>query len=151
MTAPTYIMGTAQTKAYRILREHVYTALEDHDLNPTYWSMLGIIMNARDGVRLVDIANILHVKAPLVTAMAKDLEASGYVQSVRNQFDARAKLLAITPVGKSFIKSVEGSLITRLSQLLIGVTESDMATYHKVLTTIIINDSEQRKQVKNKK
>src|ERR1700752_3058886 len=99
MDLPTYITGTAQKKSYLLLREHVYNVLEEYDLTPSYWSMLGIIMAAKDGVRQVEIARTMHVKAPLVTAMSRQLREKGLVQSVQNQFDARAKLLAITPNG----------------------------------------------------
>lgn len=146
MNLPTYITGTVQTKAYRLLREHVYSVLTQYDLTPTHWSMLGIILHARDGVRQVEIAHQLHVKAPLVTNMVQQLQKQGMVQSVQNQFDARAKLLAVTPAGKKFIKTVETELNKTLNQLLSGLTEKDLITYHKVLTTIVANDSVLRKR-----
>jgi DNA-binding MarR family transcriptional regulator len=146
MNLPTYITGSVQSKAYRLLREHVYEVLTQYDLTPTYWSMLGIIMEARDGVRQVEIANTMHVKAPLITAMARQMQDRDIVQSVQNQFDARAKLLAITPNGRKFIKAVEIELNQKLSQLLVGLTEADLITYHKVLTTIIANDAALSKQ-----
>jgi DNA-binding MarR family transcriptional regulator len=141
MNLPTYIAGTTQAKAYRLLREHIYEVLSQYDLTPTYWSMLGIIMQAQDGVRQVEIAKKLHVKAPMVTSMAQQLQKRGLVQGVQNQFDARAKLLAVTPSGKKFVKGVEQSLHKTLDQLLHGITENDLVAYHKVLTTIIANDA----------
>ena len=146
MNLPTYIAGSTQTKAYRLLREHIYAALDEYELTPTHWSMLGIIMQAKDGVRQVEIAKRLHVKAPLVTSMAKQLQKRGLVHGVQNQFDARAKLLAVTPDGKRFIKSVDQALQKSLKQLLQGLTESEIAAYHKVLTTIITNDAVLKKQ-----
>jgi DNA-binding MarR family transcriptional regulator len=146
MNLPTYITGTTQTKAYRLLREHVYSVLDQYELTPTHWSMLGIIMQARDGVRQVEIAHALHVKPPLVTAMVRQLQDRGIVQSVQNQFDARAKLLAVTADGKKFMKTVETDLNKTLARLLVGLTENDLITYHKVLTTIIVNDAALRKQ-----
>lgn len=139
MNLPTYITGTTQALAYRLLREQVYEVLGRYDLTPTYWSMLGVIIEARDGVRLADIARTLHVKAPLVTNMARTLESRELVKSVPNQFDARAKLLAVTPAGKKFSRDVEQDLRETLKVLLSGLTESELAAYHKVLTTIITN------------
>lgn len=141
MNLPTYITGSTQTKAYRVLREHVRSVLREYELTPTHWSMLGIILQAKTGVRPVDIANSLHVKAPLVTAMAQSLEERGLVKSVQNQFDARAKLLAVTPRGKRFVKNVDTALSELLGQLLKGLTESELTAYRKVLTTIISNDA----------
>ncbi len=146
MNLPTYMAGTVQAKAYRLLREHVYALLERYELTPTYWSMLGIIMQARDGVRQAEIARELHVKAPLITIMARDLQKRGLVTSVQNQFDARAKLLAVTPDGKKYIKTVDSNLNKSLSRLLSGLTEKDLATYHKVLMTIITSDAVIKKQ-----
>ena len=146
MKLPTYITGTVQAKAYRLLRERVYGVLMQYGLTPTYWSMLGIIIEARDGVRQAEIARQLHVKAPLITAMAHDLQKQGLIQSVQNQFDARAKLLALTPKGKKHVKVVELELRKTLDQLLAGLTEKELITYHKVLTTIITNDEAIQKQ-----
>lgn len=148
MNLPTYITGNVQSRAYRLLREHVYSVLSEYDLTPTSWSMIGIIAEARDGVRQVEIAHSLHVKAPLVTNIGRQLQDRGLVQSVQNQFDARAKLLALTPSGKKFLKTVETELHEHLNQLLNGLTENDLITYHKVLTTIISNDNTVRKQIK---
>jgi DNA-binding MarR family transcriptional regulator len=136
---PTYIAGATQTKAYRLLRQKVYETLSAYDLNPTQWSMLGIVNEARDGIRQIDVANNLSVKAPLVTTMTQGMERRGLLQSVQNQFDGRAKLLAVTPTGKKFIREVEQSVSDLLSQLLQGVTLEDMAAYEKVLQAIIKN------------
>jgi MarR family transcriptional regulator for hemolysin len=141
MNLPTYITGTMQTQAYRLLREHVYAVLAQYELTPTYWSMLGIILEARDGVRQVEIAKAMNVKAPLITAMSKQMESRNILQSVQNQFDARAKLLAITPEGRKLMKQVETELHQALGKLLTGLTEADLITYHKVLTTIVANDA----------
>jgi MarR family transcriptional regulator, transcriptional regulator for hemolysin len=143
---PTYIFSTTQVKAQRLLREHVYAVLSQYDLTPTYWSMLGIIMQAQDGLRQVEIARAMHVKAPLVTAMARQLQDKGLIQSVQNQFDARAKLLAITPSGKKSIKTVEAELHAELEKLLNGLTENDVLAYHNVLKAIIANDALIKKQ-----
>jgi DNA-binding MarR family transcriptional regulator len=139
ISLPTYIAGTTQTMAYRLLRHEVYATLAVYDINPTQWSMLGAIVTARDGIRQVDIANILQVKAPLITTMSQTFQDRGLIQSVQNQFDARAKLLAATNEGKKFAKEVEADVNDTLSNLLHGLTEDDMVIYQKVLTTIIAN------------
>ncbi len=146
MDLPTYISGNVQTKAYRLLREHVYSVLSQYELTPTHWSMLGIIMQARDGVRQVEIAHSLHVKAPLVTIMVQQLQKRDIIQCVQNQFDGRAKLLAVTPAGKKYVKAIEIDLNKTLNKILAGLTETDLIAYHKVLTTIVANDAALRKQ-----
>jgi DNA-binding MarR family transcriptional regulator len=71
--------------------------------------------------------------------MVREMEEQGYIQTVKNQFDARAKLLSITTEGKKGIKAIEAELYGELSGLLTGLTEEDLITYHKVLKTIISN------------
>jgi MarR family transcriptional regulator for hemolysin len=145
MNLPTYITGTAQTRAYALLRENVVGVLRQYDVTPTHWSMIGIILEARDGVRQSEIARAMNVKPPLITVMVRELENRGILQSVKNQFDSRAKLISVTPKGKKIVKAVEAALRKDLSRLLIGLTENDLLTYHKVLTTIITNGSHIKK------
>ncbi len=141
MNLPTYIYGNTQTRGYAVLRRHVYSVLSKYDLTPTHWAMLGIIIEARDGVRQVEIARALNIKAPLITLLARELIKRKIINSVVNQFDSRAKLLSTTPYGKKYIKTVEKDLFKQLSKLLNGLTEEDLITYHKVLQTIITNDN----------
>lgn len=101
--------------------------------------MLGIILEAKDGIRQADVAKAMSVKPPLITVLVKHLQKVGLIQVAINQFDTRAKLLGVTVDGKKFIKSVEADLNSELGKLLTGLTESDLQTYHKVLTTIITN------------
>jgi DNA-binding MarR family transcriptional regulator len=140
MNLPTYIAGALQTRAYAVLRKHVYAVLTTHDITPSHWSMLGIIIEARDGIRQSEVAKALNVKPPLVTVMVRYLEERGLIQTVPNQFDARAKLLSVTPEGKKLIKQTDSELNKQLDRLLTGLTEKDLIAYHKVLSTIVAND-----------
>ncbi len=139
MKLNTYVTGTIQARAYRLLRQQVIDVLGGYELTPTYWSMLGIIIDSRDGIRQTDVAKLLHVKPPLVTMMTRELQNRGLIISVTNQFDARAKLLTTTTAGKKYVKTIESNLSKVLDNLLKGLTEDDMLTYQKVLTTIIAN------------
>jgi DNA-binding MarR family transcriptional regulator len=141
MNLNTYITGTTQTRAYRTLRQRVVEVLGAYDLTPTYWAMLGVIFESRDGIRQTDVAKHLQVKPPLVTMMTRELQNRDLIVAVTNQFDARAKLLTTTPAGKKFVKTIESQLGKTLGVLLDGLTEADMLTYQKVLTTIISNDA----------
>lgn len=105
----------------------------------TSWSLLGLVLEARDGVRQNEAASRLDVKPPLVTVLTRELIERGYLNQLPHPLDKRAKLLVITPAGKAFVKRVETSISTRLHDLLTGLTDQDLATYQKVLETIIAN------------
>ena len=137
---PTYLMGTVQTAAYRILREHVYAVLDTWGITATAWSLLGVVAGAKNGIRQVEIARALRIQAPQVTLIIKDLTAREYIQGTKNQFDARAKLFVLSPKGKKFVRATEAALALSLTGLLEGLTEQDMLVYQKVLKTIIAND-----------
>ncbi len=139
MTTPSYNYGILFTKAYRVLRSSVYASLGKYNLNPTEWSLIGLVHDSKDGIRLSEVANILDVKAPAVTMMADTLINRKLIVRIPNQIDARAKLLVITPIGKSTVKKVEQTLEIDLKPLLNGLSRDDLEIYAKVLETIIKN------------
>jgi len=139
MTVPSFEAAILQTKAYRILQQHVAACLERQGINMTQWIMLGMLLQRPDGMRLTRIANAIGVKAPLVTMIAGDLVERGLLSRVDHPTDARAKLLILTPKGRHFVDKVEAELTGLLQELLRGVTSQELETYQKVLATIIQN------------
>jgi DNA-binding MarR family transcriptional regulator len=135
----THIIGSTQTIAYAVLREHVKSVLEEFDLTVTSWSMIGVVSDARDGIRPAEVARVMNVKAPLITLLTRDIEARGIIQINSNQVDARAKLLSVTPKGKKIVRSINSKLNTVLQPLLSGLDDKDIQAYYKVLTTIVEN------------
>lgn len=139
MNIPSYISGTIFMKAYRTLRLRVAGCLERYDLTPTMWSLMGIVLQARDGIRLSEVARRLEVKAPLVTMLANTLLDRGYVTRIPHPIDKRAKLLIVTPKGRKFMQTVETEMNNELAVLLHGVTADELKAYKNVLDTIIKN------------
>jgi DNA-binding MarR family transcriptional regulator len=139
MNMPSYMSGSIFMKAYRTLRMRVATRLQAHELTPTMWSLLGVVISARDGIRLSEVAHVLEVKAPLVTMLSHKLIDRGYIKRIPHHIDKRAKLLVITPKGKAFMKTVEADLSDELSRLLDGVSDDDLHAYQHVLDAIIKN------------
>jgi DNA-binding MarR family transcriptional regulator len=139
---PTYLAGAIQTKAYRILRRHVYAVLNEYGINSGQWSLLGIVAASKaKGVQLSEAARYLDVKPPLVTMTAEQLVNEGLIIRSPHLKDQRAKVLTATPEGKKLVRKVEKQLTARISDLLDGVTMKDMAVYQKVLETVIQNDA----------
>lgn len=142
METPTYMSGILFMKAYRVVRAHIQAVLTKYDLNPTYWSILGAAIDAKEGVRLATVAGMLGVKAPMVTMMVDDLSERGLMKRVPHHTDKRAKLLVVTPKGKRLTRSIDSELGTEVQSLLAGLTADDITTFRKVLETIIINADE---------
>ncbi len=139
MRIPSYTAGIIQVKAYRILQAKTSLCLKDHNLNPGLWLMLGVVAEARDGIRLAGVASALHVKAPLVTVMADELMKLHLINRIPHHQDNRAKLLVLTPKGRQFVKIVEADLTVMLSKLLGNISDAQMKAYREVLEAIIEN------------
>jgi len=139
MDIPSYLSGALFMKAYRLLRIEVATCLRRYNLTPTSWVLLGITKQAKDGIRLSEVATQMSVKAPLVTILAQTLVADGHIQLISHHSDGRAKLLVLTPSGKDFVKKVELSMDALLTDMLKGANESDLNGFKKVLETLVGN------------
>ena len=129
-------------KAYRLLRTNVAECLNAFEINPTSWVLLGIIRESKDGVRLIEVANTMNVKAPLVTTLVQDLMAKGLIELLPHHSDRRVKLLMLTPNGKVFIKKVETSMEKSLRGILAGTTPGDLKGFESVLEAIVSNSSD---------
>jgi MarR family transcriptional regulator for hemolysin len=147
MQTPTYLTGAIFAKSYKALREAVTRGLGKHGLSPTAWTFLGAVAQSPNGIRLVELADRLGVKAPFVTALGHDLVERGLVERAQHQFDKRAKLLVLTRKGKQFVAEVEMDVEAELRALLIGLNDSDLTAYQKVLDTIVANSEHQSTQV----
>ena len=145
MNIPSYLSGALFMKAYRLLRGNVTACLSTFDINPTGWVILGLIREAKDGVRLVEVANSMNVKAPLVTTLVQDLIAKDLIELLPHRTDKRVKLLMLTNEGKIFMKKVETAMEKSLSGILAGVTPADLAGFETVLEAIVKNNTESDK------
>lgn len=139
MNIHTHIVGILQVRAYRTLQAYVQQVLDGYDLNSTQWSILGLIMSATDGMRVMDLAERLGVEAPLVTMLSKPMLKKKLIVKSKSASDNRARILALTPGGKSLAQEIEKVLTKQLQILTRGVTESEMKTYTKVLEAIVKN------------
>lgn len=142
MNIPTYLSGALFMKAYRLLRLNVTGCLSQFGINPTSWVLLGIIRETKDGIRLAEVANIMNVKAPLITTLVQDLIALQLIELLPHHTDKRVKLLLLTPTGKVFMKKVELALEKSLRGILAGTTDVDLAGFEDVLEAIIRNSTD---------
>jgi len=141
MNIPTYTSGILQVKAYRILQAHVSMTLGEFQLNPSEWSILGLVFESKNGIRHAEIASMLNVEAPLITMLVDDLEKRNLVERLNHPQDGRVKLLYLTQKSKMLIPQIEKKLKEALQKLLSGVSHKDMDIYRKVLEAIVRNSS----------
>ena len=139
MTQSTYASGILFTRAHKAVRTCIYETLEKYDLNPSYWSILGITGQASEGIRLAAVAKQMDVKAPLVTMLANELIEKDLITRVPHHTDGRAKLLGLTSKGKKLTTQIEIELDTQIKVLLTGASEQDITGFQRTLEVIIDN------------
>lgn len=131
--------GLLFTKAHKAVRARIYHVLDEYHLTPTDWSILSVTAQAAEGIRLINVASQLDVKAPMVTTEAAHLINLGLIRRVQHHSDKRAKLLVVTAKGKRLSKLIEQQLETAQQQMLKGLNDKEIATFQKVLETLIHN------------
>ena len=100
------------------------------------------IRESKDGVRLIEVANTMNVKAPLVTTLVQDLIAKELIELLPHHSDKRVKLLMLTPNGKQFMKKVETAMEKSLQGILAGTTKDDLKGFESVLEAIVSNSAD---------
>jgi len=117
--------------------------LKPYGLSSVEWFVLGLIQSrsAEGGIRVTDIANILDVQTTYITATLNALRAKGYVDSLRDQSDARVRLLIITKTGSAAVATIEEQLRKAIEQSLKGrVTAEQFESYVHVLEELSRDD-----------
>lgn len=141
----TYKVGLLQTKAYRILHQNTTLYLNELEIGPVRWALLGLLCEFEEGIKPSDAADILGVEAPYVTNMTSDLTKRRLIKITPHKVDTRAKLIVLTPKGREFVKTTEVFLREKMKVHLRGVTPDELAGYLSVLTKTIDNFESEEK------
>jgi len=141
----TYNFGILQNKVYKILKSSTDDLLKPHGITTVDWAMLGLLYDHKGGIRLIEIAELLAVEAPFVTALADDLEKKGLVFRTTSQKDKRSKYLQLSDKGRKMVKDLESHLQKETKSLIRGISFRDLLAYRRVLNKIVENQLNQDK------
>jgi DNA-binding MarR family transcriptional regulator len=139
MTNPSYQSGLLFTQAHKAVRACIYAVLEQYDLTPTYWAIMGATAGAPDGIRLSNIAASLGVKPPMVSVMVEELINRQLLQQIPHHRDGRVKLLTLTDRGGTVATTIEQQLNDEIARLVTGLSKEEIAVFEKSLRTILAN------------
>jgi DNA-binding MarR family transcriptional regulator len=141
MDLSSYERGLLFSQAHTAVRQRIYDVLENYELTPSTWAVLGIANRSPEGVRLANVARQMNVKAPLITMLTNDMIEKNLIKRVPHHFDGRAKLLIPTLKGKQLASVIEDLLNKEIESLMQGVSEQDSEAFQKALQTILDNAS----------
>jgi DNA-binding MarR family transcriptional regulator len=139
MTNPTYQSGLLFTQAHKAVRACIYAVLEQYELTPTSWAIIGATAQAPDGIRLSNIATAMGVKPPMISVMVEELMHKQLIRQIPHHRDGRVKLLTLTERGKGLAATIEDELDTEIQRLLRGMSMAEVAIFEKALRIILSN------------
>lgn len=137
-TVNAYSTGLLQGIAYNRLNKKLTVALLPFNISIPEWKLLGQLYD-HNNLRLSALADYLSYDPPMITKIAKQLEKRELITRQQDNNDERAKIITITDKGRALIEELEPVVKTAIRELLVGVTQEELAIYIKVLSVIVEN------------
>ncbi|UPU37464.1 MarR family transcriptional regulator [Geomonas paludis] len=90
------------------------------------WRPLLHLHHMGDGIRQKDLAASLGIEGPTLTRILDQLIAKGLVERSEDASDRRAKLLTLTPKGRTMVTEITGKVSALEHELLDGFSEPEI-------------------------
>ncbi|MEN3772108.1 MarR family transcriptional regulator [Priestia megaterium] len=129
-----YLLQTASNDFFN----RVHKSLQPFHITPI---QLGILQRLwqEDGITQRELARFLLKDQTNLGKMIDKLEEVGYIVREKHPTDRRAHLIYLTEQGRKIEKEL-ATILTELNHnLLNGLTDDELAIFHKALETIISN------------
>ncbi len=133
---PTGELGDLLMRVARTQRRRWRDALAPWDLSPHQARALGVVVE-RDGVRLSDLAESLHIAPRSATEVADGLQTRGLVERTPDPGDRRAVILRPTAEGRRVRGEVGRARAADNEALLSRLSAEDRATLARLLGTLL--------------
>lgn len=120
--------------------------LQPFGLTEATWLPLIYVARAAAPMRQKDLAAALAIDGSSIVRLLDGLEASGLITRQEEATDRRAKVIVLTPAGRSIIEQVESVSRSVRDMTLLGITESELAGATDVMRRIRKNLALQAEQ-----
>jgi DNA-binding MarR family transcriptional regulator len=128
-------LGELLMRAARTQRRRWREALAPWDLSPHHARALRVVCD-RDGVRLSDLAEALHIAPRSATEVADALQARGLVERGPDPTDRRAVVLTPTATGRQVQGEVAGARAADTRDLFARLDPADRAALSRILRSL---------------
>lgn len=128
-------LGDLLMRVARTQRRRWREALAPWDLSPHQARALRVVCE-RDGVRLSDLAESLHIAPRSATEVADGLQERGLVERSPHPGDRRAVLLRPTAAGRRVRAEVGRARASDSAELFARLGPDDRATLARILRTL---------------
>ena len=129
-------LGELLMRVARTQRRRWRDALAPWDLSPHQTRALRVVVE-RDGVRLSDLAESLHIAPRSATEVADGLQARGLVERTPDPGDRRAVILRPTDDGRRVRSEVGRARVQANEALLARLPADDRATLARLLGALL--------------
>ena len=129
-------VGELLMRVARTQRRRWREALAPWDLSPHHARALRVVVE-RDGVRLSDLAESLHIAPRSATEVADGLQARGLVERTPDPADRRAVILRPTAEGRRVRAEVGRVRAADNEELLSRLSAADRATLARLLGALL--------------
>jgi DNA-binding MarR family transcriptional regulator len=132
--------GTAELsdllmRAARTQRRRWRDALAPWDLSPHQARALRVV-GERDGVRLTDLAEALHIAPRSATEVADGLQERGLVERTSDPGDRRAVILRPTDEGRRIRAEIDAARTADSAELFARLPAGEQAALARILRTL---------------
>jgi DNA-binding MarR family transcriptional regulator len=122
-------------RAARTLRRRWRSVLAPWDLSPHQARALGVV-GRRDGVRLSDLADALHIAPRSATEVADGLQERGLVDRTPDPGDRRAVILRPTDEGRRIRAEIDAARSADAAVLFARLPAADRTELARLLRTL---------------
>lgn len=120
---------------YRLLRRTFQSERGDHSLTQAQSRVLVYIARSQ-GIRQVELAEVLEIKPITLTRLLDQLEALGLIERRKSPIDRRAFQLYLRPAAEPYIAMFEQLNESITARVLDGLSDDEIAVLMKALTHI---------------
>lgn len=128
----------AIVRAFGTVQRQMATYFAQFDLTPPQFQMLTVINRLKDEqITQRRLARELYVSFPNITVMLARLEEAGLIVREPSPDDGRAKLVRLTPQGRSLLRKIWKVHQQQLEHVMCGLEESERRELARLLNKMI--------------
>ena len=125
-------LGDLLMRAARTLRRRWRDVLAPWDLSPHQARALGVVAR-RDGVRLSDLAEALHIAPRSATEVADGLQERGLLERTADPGDRRVVILRPTAEGRRIRSEIDAARTADSAELFARLPSADRTELARIL------------------
>jgi DNA-binding MarR family transcriptional regulator len=128
-------LGDLLMRSARTLRRRWRDVLAPWELSPHQARALGVV-GRRDGVRLTDLAEALHIAPRSATEVVDGLQERGLVERTPDPGDRRAVILRPTEEGRRIRAEIDAARTADSAELFARLPAADRAELARILRSL---------------